>query len=924
MRVKIIGFKCHVDAEFSFPNNGVVLLNGPSGAGKSTILQAIYWCLFGNLRGVYNNTHATKKCSVTLVLDNMIIYRQKRPELFNITVGDKSYEDKVAQDIITQRFGDKEIWKACCYIEQKDRCTLLSGTNADRMEMLDQLSIYSEDPQICISQINDELKEVTKNFTEIQANFTAELNHYNSDLNTRPIVHECIAHIDKIDTLHDEIDLLMKERSSLQEQVLEQQRLIGIHSTLTLQIDKCQSQLSQFPIKTEVDINDCYQKISSHRDKIIDIDSSIANIKLIISEDQTKIREVESQIKELELKIRSVNSDIQMLESQDREMMIEIGKLESQGKDIMLQIQNNNQFEIKYNSMKDIHDKKIDELGLKFPGWEKYDTNNLQQLIWSTKRNEQERLKNIQECTKIRCEYTESSIGEILNKLQGQLVLLTDLEKKASTLKTLKNYEIQLQNLNIDENLLNKADELEGSARDDSNMISELKRGVDILKCPHCLKSVRYLNGNVVPGDREPVSQVDIQQAEHKYMQKIDLIKKIRGANQLSSQMKSLESLLDNVSRNEIEEFIKAPKDINSLRGFINVVSKIQYIAESEVKSELLDLLYEYQQIRHGMKPLDEHKSKLLPETTLRSTLSDISDRVKQIRQRNKSEEIKEKGKEKSYIMTEINKIREMNKIDISDKMSKITALERDKNNTTDSIGRIENEARQIGTIISQRQALAELLDSYKNQINQIDLKPEIGGMYKTCEETLSRKKQQVENVLYAKKMRECQEKLEIMREEVMRTNEDIVSLQRLKQNSMNTQCRQLEDAVNSINIAMLDTLSAFFTEPINVTLKVYKTVKAKKSEKPGVHLSIVYKGCEYDSVSQMSGGEGDRVSLALIVALNSISKSPILLLDECMTSFDVSLREQCVKVLGRKTDKIIICIDHGDIEGFYTRVINV
>jgi chromosome segregation ATPase len=165
---------------------------------------------------------------------------------------------------------------------------------------------------------------------------------------------------------------------------------------------------------------------------------------------------------------------------------------------------------------------------------------------------------------------------------------------------------------------------------------------------------------------------------------------------------------------------------------------------------------------------------------------------------------------------------------------------------------------------------------------------------------------------------------LELLRQEVMKWNSDITTLQKLKQIAIDIECRQLEDTVNTINSAMAESLLSFFNEPISVTLKLYKTLKTKKCLKPGVNLSIKYKGTEYDAITQLSGGEGDRISLALIMALNSINSSPFLLLDECMTSFDSHLKEECIKTLKTLTNKIIICVDHGDIDGFYDKVIPI
>ena len=137
-------------------------------------------------------------------------------------------------------------------------------------------------------------------------------------------------------------------------------------------------------------------------------------------------------------------------------------------------------------------------------------------------------------------------------------------------------------------------------------------------------------------------------------------------------------------------------------------------------------------------------------------------------------------------------------------------------------------------------------------------------------------------------------------------------------------ECEQLEDTVEMINMVMVGILEKLFQDPITVNLSLFKQLKSQKS-KMSVNIQILYKGCEYDSVNQMSGGEGDRVSLALAVALNSVTSCPLLLLDECMTAFDPTLKEVAVTMLkGYAAGKIVICVDHGATEGFYDKVLMV
>lgn len=195
MRIKLTGFRCHVDSTYSFQEGMVSLLKGPSGVGKSTIFTAILWALYGGMQHIYNNAGATNKCSVTLELDTpkILVYRQKRPELLKITLFEgapgtptyieNNYEDQVAQSILNGLFGTREVWLACCYIPQGTRSYLLTAANSDKMELLNVLSFNTEMPDTYLAKIDTELSNTTAAFYSTQTSYTTECDQFNLDIN---------------------------------------------------------------------------------------------------------------------------------------------------------------------------------------------------------------------------------------------------------------------------------------------------------------------------------------------------------------------------------------------------------------------------------------------------------------------------------------------------------------------------------------------------------------------------------------------------------------------------------------------------------------------------------------------------------------------------------------------------------------------
>ena len=322
MHVKIVGFKCHVDTYYDFYSGDMILLKGPSGSGKSTILQAIFWCLYGSMRGIYNNTGQTKSCSVTLSINDLIIYRQKRPELLRVTIvsnnnnetNENNYEDIVAQQIINQAFGTRNLWKSCSYVGQKERCCLLSGSSSERLTLLNQLSFEKDNPKEYISRIDQELKSINEKFLTTQAGFTAELKLFTQQMTERRVTVNI--NDDAIDKLYNNINKTETDIKSLYDKILEHERTKGSYDTLMEQIKRCEMQLGSYNNSNNKNIYD----ENRYNIEINIIQSEIDKLRPMISKintyEETKRRvetikfqidQVNTKINETNIKISSIN-----------------------------------------------------------------------------------------------------------------------------------------------------------------------------------------------------------------------------------------------------------------------------------------------------------------------------------------------------------------------------------------------------------------------------------------------------------------------------------------------------------------------------------------------------------------------------------------------------------------------------------------
>lgn len=138
------------------------------------------------------------------------------------------------------------------------------------------------------------------------------------------------------------------------------------------------------------------------------------------------------------------------------------------------------------------------------------------------------------------------------------------------------------------------------------------------------------------------------------------------------------------------------------------------------------------------------------------------------------------------------------------------------------------------------------------------------------------------------------------------------------------TECSILQNTVSCINNILNKVCSQVFQDPIIVELRLYRELKSKKNSlKQEVNIIVHYKSANYD-LGQLSGGEMDRISFALTLALSSVSKSNILFLDETMGGLDLNTRQSCLASIKEILDKIVVCIDHESIEGNYDQMIGL
>lgn len=136
-----------------------------------------------------------------------------------------------------------------------------------------------------------------------------------------------------------------------------------------------------------------------------------------------------------------------------------------------------------------------------------------------------------------------------------------------------------------------------------------------------------------------------------------------------------------------------------------------------------------------------------------------------------------------------------------------------------------------------------------------------------------------------------------------------------------------LSNIIENINIHASSFIEEFFQDnPINVKLVPFKEVRKGKTTvtKPQITIEITYNGTEIEFDS-LSGGEKARISLAYTLALSMMNCSPLLIMDESISSLDEETTSDVLEsIKTHLTSKTVLCVSHQANTGMFDNVIDI
>ncbi len=913
-----------------------------------------------------------KRTEVNVKMGNIIINRKNSPMEVKFTSGKQIFTGKEATGIINKLFGSEDVWLSSSFMEQKEKSKLLDVSNSEsankeRMSLLQKIAFGEDEPSIIIENISQEIKDIYANIKSLEGKIISEESSLEMLLSTYTNID-----IDnqRFSDKQDVDDLLaLKEKYNYQLKNLNDEYTRNKDLKLTYDIyaerlEKLYNKLNDVPntsnlekLKSEIkDIGMMHVKIKSEHDILVlvkqlqhkfiyifasfqepppKINESVLNAAIIYEESIKICQELNLRYNEnvVDTNIRDLENTIVHFEYLERQT--HINDLKSDISEIDSTVS-----ELKENIT-------LDKIILKY----------MSSLIYI-----------LQDIYKLFNKYKESNNNNIpiyhkdlVIYINNKEVLIKEYETSLDQINLKKENHFKFKILvdNIPSIFNNSV----------PRSISEINLEIDsrrkTMKCPHCNKNVCYINkslkpikgsisvkelekekfltekyNNIISDIREVIKiddlsvenlknnelyLFDVEDNDKKLERDIireknmlDIIRKILiQIDNYDEIIKNLDNLEEDISQLRIREDLCLTKIIN------HVKTAIIEIEEEKVQNEGdLEKLYNNIRINKLITKLDNIPK---PSGNILSHINvqDATNRLILIKKVKVIKAPEYSSKVASDIINwhkyynefkykydffnydyKVNLCSPVCDKDIIDKRSELDILIRQKSSKIEEINRLEDYVKDKQHILSNIKEHKNKLLSLGN-IDTINLE-DMGIKIENIRSSVNNLYINIE-WLKAYKLIDAQKyKVNDTKNNIMQLTNKHIRLIKLRTIATETNYQLFENALAGINEIIDEIASNLFEDSIVVRIDMYKQIA--KQTKPKINLVIEYGGNQYKHIGRISGGEENKVSIALCAAFSSYSKFPFIILDESLSWISHNARETCLETL-KSTGKNIILI---------------
>jgi len=455
-------------------------------------------------------------------------------------------------------------------------------------------------------------------------------------------------------------------------------------------------------------------------------------------------------------------------------------------------------------------------------------------------------------------------------------------------------------NINMDSNEWEYVrGELISVSEDVIRLNNKFQKVQNLYICPKCNSSLRFLGDLLVKEDDELVTPKDCQKLCKELTElrdrEIDLKKSDKEYQKTSikrdyikSEVSKIEDKYENIDKIvDIRETLEYVTDYN--RKQCKLEKERDNLAKNLKSGNFSDILISLK------STLDkQHKEIILLRSKITVKIPDEDENMI----RNKIEKESDKERRLSNLQDTLKSLQ-------TEKEKHTTNLEKNINNYVNNYGEIimsqniQNNIQKISENINDQEEKKKLYKEILDKINRYEIYIRSYEQYNRLAERVSRSQEQekdAENKLSASLL--------------------------LKKKVLIAESISLIKVIDSINIHAQIYLDLFFENQIIVRILPFK--ETKKNTKPQINIEVEYKDNQCDLLS-LSGGEISRVILAFTLALSEIDNSPIMMLDEPISSLDQKNADNVIHNLKENyRGKLIILVGHQLISGQFNQVINV
>lgn len=875
MLVEISNFKCYEGTRrFEFKDRTLALLKGPSGVGKSTVLQAIFWALYRNISRVSPVSSPKVRTQVRLRIGDLYIMRQKNPRLFQVQrkTGSSSSEEDVSSDALGPFEG------LPMYVDQEAQA-LVEGLFGPLNVVATSCYIpqcsrsgflgLSQSEKMAFLQrmaFSDEDREQT--IAKIESRLNTAMSSYKvmelelqkefHYLTSIPYDVSKVWNTERMNETRETIQNLQLLLETQERQMRERTRILGILS----QMDRERSGLMLVIERgTEVE-----------KEERAEIETSTF---------QTRIHEIQEKMRVHEGEARQ----------RDRRRMLR---------------------------------ESIEKMGT-LTEWK--DHREAVGDLHGVEMKERARMENESRAKNLGISYTEEARTSLISQLTAILDAQARKEQWLQTQVQRREQQAQMQALKARAQALKaRVSSLRDALRNippDTELPSretlrlerekllarrgEIVRSQELLSCPSCSHPLRLVHGS---SDSRPrltkesgevlsteeadeglrligTSLVALQQEEKKIDVQEENGRRRRG---LEEELRTLEPLItedkEDTEKDEGSQYGKDEKEdpglpLNArelavIRGRLQEALRMEIIPVPRPSSVEIRGFMERQRLISELETLGPDVEPM-PVEAMRLELMSLISKVAEI------------GKENEMIRGDNRRIRAENERIRTERVRQQMAKER----------------------------LVSLEMEYHTQNSQIP--PEVDPVATRGHlESLRIQLQEAQSHTATHERRERY----TQRTAVLQTQHSLLQqLTRLRSAALETECFLLDSVVESLNATLETIIPLLFDKPLNVSLQLFRELKSGV-QKPQVNFMIEIQGALYDSINLLSGGEGDRISLALTLAFNSLSSCPLLLLDETLSGLDPELKEVAIRTIRSSAPtKTVLVINHEGTEGIFDSV---